>query len=157
MFDPTKIVYSEFYEQKIDVIICLSWQRECKERVGFDLLEKYGKDGFAVLYFPIDDFHTPTDMKAFGNVVNKIAYFLQQGCNCVIHCHAGIGRTGLTICCLAKQCLGIGSKEVIPWIRETIRGAVQVHLNSPFYHLHLLTLDKRARGFCSNLLIQQMK
>jgi protein-tyrosine phosphatase len=59
-------------------------------------------------------------------MIDKIATLLKKGCNIVVHCHAGIGRTGLTICCLAKKYLLVSNDNLIPWIRNSVRGAVQV-------------------------------
>lgn len=49
MFDLHKTVYKEFSENKIDVIVCLSYQDECKDRAKVDLITKYGKDGYGVM------------------------------------------------------------------------------------------------------------
>jgi hypothetical protein len=50
MFDPYKSVYKEYKDNSIDVIVCLSYQSECIHRTdGIDLIEKYGRDGLAVM------------------------------------------------------------------------------------------------------------
>ncbi len=126
-FDTERKVYDEFKENKIDVIVCLSWKDECEARVGFDLLDKYGRDGFAVIYFPIDDFHVPKENHR--RLLESIHAFLLKGCNIVIHCHAGIGRTGLVLCTLAKLFWKFPNDEdIVVWMRQRIRGAVQVLL-----------------------------
>jgi hypothetical protein len=60
-FDPYKTIYKEILSTHIDVVVCLSWRNECKSRVGFDLLERYGTDGIAVINYPIDDLKTPSN------------------------------------------------------------------------------------------------
>src|SRR2546430_2151364 len=95
IFDPLQTTYAELLMNSIDVIICLSYQSECQHKTGgTDLLAKYGKDGFAVLYFPIDDFKTPPqeDSDKFSHLVDRLESFLAKGLNVYIHCHAGIGR-----------------------------------------------------------------
>ena len=44
----------------------------------------------------------------------------------VIHCHAGLGRTGMFAACMAKGGLDYSSEEAIQWVRESIPGAVEV-------------------------------
>jgi len=123
MFDPFGNVLQEFVENHIDVIVCLSWKKECKKRVGFDLLGKYGREGFLVLYYPWDDFTMPGEKQSFSKVVDKIDAYLKKGLNVVIHCHAGIGRTGLMLSCFAKRYLNVD--KPLDYIRNFIRGAVQ--------------------------------
>jgi len=66
-------------------------------------------------------------MKSFSNLVDRIYALLIKGCNIVVHCHAGIGRTGLTICCFAKRYMKetLGQNDPITWMRSLVRGAVQ--------------------------------
>jgi len=66
-------------------------------------------------------------MNSFSNLVDRIYALLTKGCNIVVHCHAGIGRTGLTICCFAKRYMKetLGDQDPITWMRGLVRGAVQ--------------------------------
>ncbi len=45
---------------------------------------------------PIPDFGIPTDVQAYRNTVSATASRLQAGETVLIHCAAGIGRTGMT-------------------------------------------------------------
>jgi hypothetical protein len=129
MFDPHKKALREIHEHNAEVIVCLSSRDECVKRTGVDLLEKYGMNGYAVINYFIEDLHTPSDLKSFSELVDRVHNLLKKGCNVYVHCHAGIGRTGLLICCLAKRYTpaNIQKDQVIPWIRSIVRGAVQVH------------------------------
>jgi len=46
--------------------------------------------------FPIPDFGVPADEAGFASLVREIAGWLRAGQHVVLHCGAGIGRTGLT-------------------------------------------------------------
>jgi len=96
------------------------------------MMQQYTKDNFQVIYAPCDDLKTPSNKNDFEKLVNDIEKHLQDGRNVVLHCHAGIGRTGLTICCLAKRFLGMGSDESIGWIRNLVPGAVQTTVQENF-------------------------
>jgi protein-tyrosine phosphatase len=84
----------------------------------------YLKEGFQVLYLPIPDFSVPAKDDLEQAVQHTIAY-AQAGHHIVIHCSAGIGRTGLFMACLAKQVLGVSGAEAIQWVRRYIPRAVE--------------------------------
>jgi protein-tyrosine phosphatase len=70
------------------------------------------------------DFSVPTKDDLEQAVQHTIAY-AQAGHHIVIHCSAGIGRTGLFMAFLAKQVLGLSSAEALQWIRSYIPHAVE--------------------------------
>ena len=70
------------------------------------------------------DFSVPTRDDLEQAVHNTIAY-AQAGHHIVIHCSAGIGRTGLFTAYLAKRCLGLSGHEALQWIRHYIPRAVE--------------------------------
>lgn len=49
-----------------------------------------------VRHFPIPDFGVPEDPAAFLELAGDLAQRLKNGANILIHCAAGIGRTGTT-------------------------------------------------------------
>ena len=77
-----------------------------------------------MLYLPIPDFRVPTRDDLEQAVQQTIAY-AQAGHHVVIHCSAGIGRTGLFMAYLAKRCLGLSGTEALQWVRRFIPRAVE--------------------------------
>ena len=117
-------VYDRFCEEQITVIVLLASDEECLQKTGGNLRALYLKEGFQVLYLPIPDFGVPTTDDLEQAVQRTIAY-AQAGHHIVIHCSAGIGRTGLFMAYLAKRCLGLSDTEALQWVRRFIPRAVE--------------------------------
>ena len=77
-----------------------------------------------MLYLPIPDFGVPTKNDLEQAVQHTIAY-AQAGQHSVIHCSAGIGRTGLFIAYLAKRWLDLSGTDALQWVRCFIPRAVE--------------------------------
>ena len=117
-------VYDRFREEQITVVVLLAAEDECLHKTGHNLRTFYLQEGFQVLYLPIPDFSVPTKDDLEQAVQDTIAY-AQAGHNIVVHCSAGIGRTGLFMAYLAKQLLGLSGEEALQWIRHYIPRAVE--------------------------------
>jgi len=117
-------VYDRFCEEHIAVIVLLASDEECLHKTGCHLRALYLKAGFQVLYLPIPAFGVPTTEDLEQTLQQTIAY-AQAGQHIVIHCSAGIGRSGLFMAYLAKRCLGLSGAEALQWVRRFIPSAVE--------------------------------
>jgi protein-tyrosine phosphatase len=117
-------VYDQFREEQIAVVVLLADDHECLHKTGRNLRELYLKAGMQVLYLPIPDFGVPPSADLEQAIQHTIAY-AQAGHNIVVHCSAGIGRTGLFLGALVKQVLGLSGAEALRWIRHYIPHAVE--------------------------------
>lgn len=124
-FDPDSELLSEYKNRDISMVIMLSSDEENLQITGRDLRHLYEKEGLQVLSFPILDFGTP-DIADMREAVHKALDYSQSGSGMVIHCHAGLGRTGMFAACLAKEEMEFSSDEAINWVRGLIPGAVEV-------------------------------
>jgi protein-tyrosine phosphatase len=125
LYDPEGQIFSHYQSNDVSVIVLLTDDKECLDRTRRDLRTFYQNLGFEVIYLPIPDFSVPSKNDLEKAVENAIAH-LKQGKNTVVHCYAGVGRTGMFIACLAKKVLNMGGDEAIKWVRQFIPGAVEI-------------------------------
>jgi protein-tyrosine phosphatase len=74
-----------------------------------DLRERAAARGIEALRFPIVDQSVPSSMDDFIDLVRRILAEVEQGRVIIVHCWAGLGRTGLlAACCLVARGLAPG-------------------------------------------------
>ena len=64
-------------------------------------------------------------LEALRPAVQAAYELARDGKNIAIHCHAGVGRTGMFAACLARETLGLTGEQAISWVRERILNAVE--------------------------------
>lgn len=67
--------------------------------------------GIACRSFPIPDHGTPSSRREVSALVDELHADLMQGTSLLIHCRAGIGRTGLVAGCLLHR-LGVPFEDI---------------------------------------------
>jgi len=82
------------------------------------------KDGllpFRVSVCGIADFGVPSDKAVFSAAVSRAAELLTQGGILLVHCGAGIGRTGMAAACILRQ-LGMGCEAALAAVNSAGSG-----------------------------------
>ncbi len=124
VYDPQGDSLFQFERENGSLIVLLAEEEECLIRTGLNLKSLYLNQGFQVLHLPIPDFNVPSK-EDLEEAIKKTVEHAQVGKNILIHCHAGLGRTGLFVAYLAKRVLGLSSEEAIQWTRKYIPHALE--------------------------------
>ena len=124
MFDPDNAVMALLKARQTDWVVVLNETEEHEKFTGSNLLGRYALEGIQTLYAGVPDFSAPPSGTWNGHIQETI-HLLEQGKNVAVHCHAGIGRTGIFLACMAQELFGMSPDESITWIREYIPGAVE--------------------------------
>ena len=102
----------------LTLVVCLT----PREEVAHDAPEYHraiveGKLPFRWLHVPMGNFGLPADMSAFHAAIGQVVDALRGGESVLLHCAAGIGRTGTAAACVLKH-LGLPTAQALQRVRE---------------------------------------
>jgi len=95
------------------------------------MFDKTKEFGLQHILFPIMDQFYPTDLAQFHKLLNDMISLLKQGKTIIVHCLAGLGRTGLVCaCCILMlkeeyEGLDITPNSAIQMIRTARPGTIE--------------------------------
>jgi protein-tyrosine phosphatase len=123
-YDPDWQVLPAYRQAGVQVVVVLTPWDEARLKAGVDLQAAYTEAELDVIYLPTADFGTP-EVGAFRRALDEALQAAHGGKNLAIHCHAGLGRTGVFAACLAKLVFNLDGRQAFAWVRQSIPGAVE--------------------------------
>ena len=130
-YDADHTLIQAYKNADISAVVVLAEAEECLRKTGRDLLAGYRELGLEVIHCPISDYAIPT-WQPFEQALLSVAERAHLGQHTVVHCSAGIGRTGLFMACLAHHLLGMDGDAAIAWVRQAIPTAVETEEQKQF-------------------------
>jgi protein-tyrosine phosphatase len=124
MFDPGSHVLPAYEAAGVDTVVMLNTLDELQDLLGYDLTTLYGEQGYDIIHAPVPDFQAPP-LAVFQTALEGTLAAAEEGRTIVIHCHAGVGRTGTLAACLAKVVFGLSGEDAVAWVRQFIPDAVE--------------------------------
>ena len=102
----------------IATIVCLTPRAEVAE-LSPEYLQMISDPSipFRWVELAIPNFGVPKDREAFRRSVVSLAEALLRGESVLLHCAAGLGRTGSTAACVLKS-LGLGTQDALRGVRD---------------------------------------
>ncbi len=82
-------------------------------------------------FSPITEFGIPESIESFDRLITTIIGHMDQGQPVCVHCYAGIGRTGLVLCCTVGKYLQLAPNKAISTVRS-IRSALETREQERF-------------------------
>ena len=140
MFDLQGEVFSAYQKAGISCVVMLVSDEEAIQQSGYDLRRLYEDAGMQVIACAVEDFSTPP-RGAFDEALKLVTENAGRGIKTVIHCHAGIGRTGMFAACLARLVFGMDVSEAVAWVRKVIPQAVETSEQQRFVEDFIVSGD----------------
>lgn len=92
--------------------------------------EEFNDKDIEIIHFPIHDMGIPVPRVAHG-LCKSLKMKLDSGKKILIHCKAGLGRTGTILACVLIE-MGYDTDEAIKKVRSHIRMGIQNSLQEGF-------------------------
>jgi protein-tyrosine phosphatase len=116
-FEPWSVFEFQAGRAGLTLVVCLTPRSEMAELApAYQAAVTKGPLPFRWLNLPMPNFGVPEDPPSFRREVRQLAAALRHGEAVMLHCAAGIGRTGSTAACVLKA-LGLDTEEALERVR----------------------------------------
>ncbi|MDD2521636.1 MAG: DUF952 domain-containing protein [Anaerolineaceae bacterium] len=144
MFDPQDEVLEIYLANNVNTVVVLNPEEEHLRFSGKNLLDRYKQAGLRVIYDPVPDFSAPP-VGHWDQSLQEAVSAVRNGENLAVHCHAGVGRTGIFTALMAHELLGTDADESIAWVRKYIPYAIDTDYQKRFVREQIERMDSEQK------------
>ena len=129
-----------------DVLVAVIREYEF-ELLGIpELVDRAEAHGMTVRRFEIGAVSVPEAMSEgeFRGLIDELHAHLGAGRNVTVHCHGGLGRSGLVATCVLVR-HGVGASEAITRVRAARPGAIETRGQERYVLAYAAGIDRVAR------------
>jgi predicted protein tyrosine phosphatase len=102
---------------RLALVVCLTQRDEmCELSPEYHAAATSGSLPFRWMNVPVPNFGVPQDKAGFRREIQEIAAALRRGDPVLLHCAAGMGRTGSAAACVLKA-LGLATQDALERVR----------------------------------------
>jgi hypothetical protein len=117
-FEPWADFLAEADEARLSLVLCLTPLEEIATgSPGYHRAITQGKLPFTWHSLPMRNYGLPLNQGGFRSGIERVTRALQAGDSVLLHCAAGMGRTGTAAACVLKS-LGLPADEALQRIRD---------------------------------------
>ena len=117
-FEPWSAFEARARAASLGLVVCLTPRAEIGElSPSYHTAVVQGTLPFRWLNVPMRNFGLPEDAAAFRAAIGQVAQAVRAGDAVMLHCAAGLGRTGTCAACVLKA-LGMAADEAMQRVRD---------------------------------------
>jgi protein-tyrosine phosphatase len=117
-YEKYELAFSELSEKDIQTVISFTSLDEIRMKSpDYAKAIEAGSLPFHRISFPIRDFSVPDDRDSYLRLVKETASNVKGGESVLVHCAAGIGRTGMFTACVLLA-LGLKKRDALARVRS---------------------------------------
>ncbi len=116
-YDRGNMLLKLYRKHHVEFAVVLVMDSELDKKARRDLLAIYKKNNIQVIRLPVADYTSP-DMHQVSKTVDIVSGYLRAGAHVAVHCNAGVGRTGVMVCCIVRELMETSPEETMAYVRR---------------------------------------
>lgn len=117
--DSSEYLIPAWMENEITHVVCMQMQDEMEKYTAMNLpIECYQEFGLKYIWHPTLDHHGSDDTEQLLSDARFVYDLVSSNKNVVIHCHAGVGRTGMFLAAMLIS-TGFNTQQAVNAVRKS--------------------------------------